>query len=190
MVSAIKNVAMMGVELTVEERNLLSRAYKNNIAKTKESLRLVIAFEQKEKKNIQNDDNINHILKYRLALESEICSVCRDLLALLDVHVLPHTTSAESRVFYLKMHASENLCPNQYCTSHLWKRYRKGDYFRYLAEFGVDAERKAAVDNAVKYFSQASDIAILELPPAHPIRLSLALNFSVFHYEILKQPER
>jgi 14-3-3 protein epsilon len=42
----------------------------------------------------------------------------------------------------------------------------------------------------MKYFTQASDIAILELPPAHPVRLSLALNFSVFQYEILKQPER
>lgn len=67
---------------------------------------------------------------------------------------------------------------------------RKGDYYRHLAEFGSEGERKEAIQNAVNYFTQASDIAILELPPAHPIRLSLALNFSLFQYYILKQSEK
>lgn len=169
MVTAIKNVAMLGVELTVEERNLLSRAYKHQITSTRESWERIVECEKKEKRSIRSDSFADHIIKYRSALESEICFVCRDLLAVLDVYVIPHTVSAEARVFFLKM---------------------KGDYYRHLAEFGSEGERKEAIQNAVNYFTQASDIAILELPPAHPIRLSLALNFSLFQYYILKQSEK
>lgn len=36
----------------------------------------------------------------------------------------------------------------------------------------------------------ATTAAETKLPPTHPIRLGLALNFSVFYYEIMNSPER
>jgi len=66
----------------------------------------------------------------------------------------------------------------------------KGDYHRYLAEFALGDKRKDSADKSLEAYKAASDVAVTELPPTHPIRLGLALNFSVFYYEILNSPDR
>ena len=68
--------------------------------------------------------------------------------------------------------------------------FRKGDYYRYLAEFATGNDRKSAAESALVAYKAASDISMTELAPTHPIRLGLALNFSVFYYEILNSPDR
>jgi hypothetical protein len=65
-----------------------------------------------------------------------------------------------------------------------------GDYHRYLAEFATGDKRKQSADKSLEAYKAASDVAVTELPPTHPIRLGLALNFSVFYYEILNSPDR
>lgn len=67
---------------------------------------------------------------------------------------------------------------------------RKGDYHRYLAEFAQGEARKEAAEQSLASYKAASEIALLELPPTHPIRLGLALNYSVFNYEILNSPDK
>jgi hypothetical protein len=73
---------------------------------------------------------------------------------------------------------------------HIILKCRKGDYYRYLAEFKTGNERKEAADQSLKAYEAASNTAVTDLAPTHPIRLGLALNFSVFYYEILDSPER
>jgi len=68
--------------------------------------------------------------------------------------------------------------------------YRKGDYHRYLAEFAVGDRRKESADKSLEAYKAATEVAQTELPPTHPIRLGLALNFSVFYYEILNAPDQ
>jgi hypothetical protein len=65
-----------------------------------------------------------------------------------------------------------------------------GDYHRYLAEFATGDKRKDSADKSLGAYKDASEVAVTELPPTHPIRLGLALNFSVFYYEILNSPDR
>jgi 14-3-3 protein epsilon len=168
MVDAMKKVAKLGVELTVEERNLLSVAYKNVVGARRASWRIISSIEQKEE-NKGNETHVKRIKEYRNKVEKELSQICNDILDVIDGHLIPASTSGESKVFYYKM---------------------KGDYHRYLAEFAAGDSRKDEAEKALTAYKGASDIAITELPPTHPIRLGLALNFSVFYYEILNSPDR
>jgi len=155
-------------ELTIEERNLLSVAYKNVIGARRASWRIVSSIEQKEESR-KNEEHVAQIKEYRGKIEAELSNICDGILKLLDSHLVPSSTAAESKVFYLKM---------------------KGDYHRYLAEFKTGVERKESADSTMVAYKAAQDIALAELAPTHPIRLGLALNFSVFYYEILNSPDR
>ncbi|MCD7471311.1 hypothetical protein HAX54_011647 [Datura stramonium] len=155
-------------ELTVEERNLLSVAYKNVIGARRASWRIISSIEQKEESR-GNEEHVNSIREYRSKIENELSKICDGILKLLDSKLIPSATSGDSKVFYLKM---------------------KGDYHRYLAEFKAGAERKEAAESTLTAYKAAQDIASAELAPTHPIRLGLALNFSVFYYEILNSPDR
>lgn len=154
-------------ELTVEERNLLSVAYKNVIGSRRASWRVISSIEQKEE-HIGNDKNAAIVHEYRVSIEAELKQICKDILLLLDNHLIPSAHSGESNVFYYKM---------------------KGDYHRYMAEFTVDPDRRGAAQLSLDAYKKATETAVTDLVPTHPIRLGLALNFSVFYYEILSSPE-
>lgn len=64
MVEAMKMVASMDVELTVEERNLLSVAYKNVIGARRASWRIISSIEQKEE-NKGGEEKLEMIRTYR-----------------------------------------------------------------------------------------------------------------------------
>ncbi|KAI8058922.1 14-3-3 family protein epsilon [Gilbertella persicaria] len=168
MVQFTKEVAKMGIELTVEERNLLSVAYKNVIGARRASWRIVSSIEQKEESK-GNASQVEKIKAYRQKIETELQEVCQDILAVLTDDLIPNAQGGESKVFYFKM---------------------KGDYHRYLAEFLTGDARKNAATEAHDAYKNATDVAQTELAPTHPIRLGLALNFSVFYYEILNSPDR
>ena len=65
----------------------------------------------------------------------------------------------------------------------------KADYYRYIAEFTEGGKKSAAAENARKTYQEAHDVAEKGLAVTHPIRLGLALNYSVFQYEVLQNPD-
>lgn len=67
---------------------------------------------------------------------------------------------------------------------------RKGDYYRYLAEFDQRETRRDSAEKSLEAYKSACEVAKEHLSPTHPIRLGLALNFSVFYYEILGAPDK
>ncbi|POW11126.1 hypothetical protein PSTT_05523 [Puccinia striiformis] len=162
MVTYMKDVAKLDQELTIEERNLLSVAYKNVIGARRASWRIVSSIEQKEEAK-GNDSQIGQIKAYRDKIEAELGKICEDILEVLDSHLIKSAESGESKVFYHKM---------------------KGDYHRYLAEFATGDKRTASSDASLEAYKAASSIATVELAPTHPIRLGLALT------SILNAPDK
>ena len=66
----------------------------------------------------------------------------------------------------------------------------KGDYYRYIAEYSVSDKKKSAAERAHQAYKESHELAVKSLPTTHPVKLGLALNFSVFYYEITQEPEK
>jgi len=167
MVMHMKEVAKLGEELGVEERNLLSVAYKNVIGARRASWRIVTSIEGKEESK-GNQTQVDIIKEYRAKVEKELADICTDILEVLSGYLIPSATKGESKVFYHKM---------------------EGDYHRYMSEFTHGERREKSAQASEKAYKDATEVAVNDLAPTHPIRLGLALNFSVFHYEILNRPD-
>lgn len=98
----MKKVANLDVELTIEERNLLSVGYKNVIGARRASWRILSSIEQKEESR-GNDVNAKRIKEYRQKVESELSTICGDIMTVIDEHLIPSCSGGESTVFYYKM---------------------------------------------------------------------------------------
>jgi 14-3-3 protein epsilon len=167
MADYMEKVGKAGGELSVEERNLLSVAYKNAVGSRRAAWRIITSVEQKEKSK-GNEDNAKHAKEYCSKVEVELNKICSTILSLLGDTLVPAASTGESKVFYQKM---------------------KADYHRYIAEFSDGEKKKDAAESARVAYQEASDIAAKDLAVTHPIRLGLALNYSVFQYEVLGNPD-
>ncbi|XP_043533987.1 tyrosine 3-monooxygenase/tryptophan 5-monooxygenase activation protein, theta polypeptide a [Chiloscyllium plagiosum] len=166
MAAAMKAVTERGFELTIEERNLLSVAYKNVVGCRRSAWRVISSLEHKS----DCAESRNNLIKsYRHTIEEELTKICNEVLKLLDDDLIPKSSNSEGKVFYLKM---------------------KGDYYRYLSEVALGDHRNETIKCAEQAYQSAFEISKTDMSSTHPIRLGLALNFSVFFYEILNCPTR
>lgn len=116
MIESMKKVVLSGQELNVEERNLLSIAYKNSVGSRRTAWRALFAVEQKEES--KQSKNLKHLKLYKKKIENELNQFCNDILKLIEEKILPSCQTSESKVFFLKM---------------------QGDYYRYISEYAVDS---------------------------------------------------
>jgi len=169
MVEYMKSVAQNSTnDLSLEERNLLSVAYKNVVGARRASLRIIGSIESKEIE--KGSSNASLVTQYKGTVETELNTICNDILDLLSNTLIKKAEDAgapEAIVFYQKM---------------------KADYYRYLAEFAGKEDKVGHSTNAETAYKAATEKAT-ELAPTHPIRLGLALNYSVFLYEVQQKSE-
>lgn len=161
MVSHIINFVKLDPHLSIDERNILSAGFKNVISSKRASWRLLNMEERKEEK--KNSQNLAYSREIKTRIEEEMREICDSIQATLDNYLIPNAKDNEIKVFYMKL---------------------KGDYFRYRAEFTNGAEFDETVNSAEIAYKNAYEIAEKHIPIQNSIRLGLALNFSVFYYEI------
>ncbi|VDN09445.1 unnamed protein product [Dibothriocephalus latus] len=116
-----------------------------------------------------SDSRVERTNAYRKKVEEELSKICEEVLGLLSKNLIPNASTTEAKIFYYKM---------------------KGDYHRYLAEVQEGELREKATSESQAAYETATELADKELGNTHPIRLGLALNFSVFYYEIKNQPDK
>jgi 14-3-3 protein epsilon len=141
-------------------------AYKNWIGTRRSAWRAISAVEQKEE--AKGSKFLDLLRKYKALIEKEVENINNDVVDLLDKSLVPKAANPEAEVFYLKM---------------------KGDYYRYFAECCTGDKNKKAGEGAQEAYKKALEKSGI-LPKTHPIVLGLALNYSVFLYEIINSPEQ
>ncbi len=149
-------------DLSSDERNLLSIAYKNTISLRRQAIRTLLAYEMKEKKK-DNSNYLSFIVEYKNKVENELINLCQRIIGNIEKNLLSKANECEAKVFYHKMTA---------------------DYYRYMAENVEGDQKKTFGESSLKSYNLASDEA-KQLEIKNPIRLGLALNFSVFYFEVM-----
>ncbi|XP_025073749.1 14-3-3 protein zeta [Pogonomyrmex barbatus] len=163
MASAMKAVTETGVELSNEERNLLSVAYKNVVGARRSSWRVISSIEQKTEGSERKQQMAK---EYREKVEKELREICYDVL--------------------VSEHQLLLFCLSK--TGCLWNNLERLGILRKCVYALKNWE--TVVDDSQKAYQDAFEISKSKMQPTHPIRLGLALNFSVFYYEILNSPDK
>ena len=149
-------------DLTSDERNLLSIAYKNTISQDRQAIRTLLAYESKEAKK-SDSPYLEFIREYKVKVQKELEDLCNKINATIDSSLLPKAITDEAKVFYHKM---------------------KGDYYRYIAE-NIDGDLKKKYSDLGLASYNAALEASKSIDYKNPIKLGLALNLSVFYYEVV-----
>ena len=171
----ILHLVNAGQALSDSERKLFLLAFKNCVGSRRKAWRVLVQQEQdvisKNNKSSSNNSGpslLPHLRLYKSEIELEIENVCDEMLKAIDtlLNVPKGQLNTTEKVFYWKL---------------------RGDYSRYLCEFQQGSQREKSSRQALDAYNQAKDVVQgpLGLRPSDPQLLGLALNMSVFHYEIL-----
>lgn len=145
-------------DVSMDVKNLLSVGFKNLISAQRSAYKTVQAIEQNKKYSEYSGD----CAEYKEKISQELGKNCGRVIEIIKSKSLSKASDDEAKVFYLKM---------------------IGDYFRYTAETATGSKLEEVTESAKSYYEQATEAA-KTLKPYNSNKLGLALNFSVFHYEL------
>lgn len=158
----IAKLALCREQLTPEDEATVSVVTKARVDQLRRARRIISVVEERE----ENKGKVNRVIAlrgFKSKIEEELAGLLNTYISNIDNAFLPHPTSEPSKILFLKM---------------------KADYCRYLAEI-----QRMQVQQVQTAYVSAYDAARASLGPAHPLRTGIALNYSVFHYEIMKNKD-
>tara|TARA_B110000285_G_scaffold104555_1_gene119030 strand:- start:273 stop:992 length:720 start_codon:yes stop_codon:yes gene_type:complete len=146
-------------DFTTEERNLLSVGFKNQIGSKRTAIRTISAIEQNPKYSKFNEG----LAIYKKKIEQELYDQCISIVDVVKSSCMEKAATDETKAFFYKM---------------------MGDYYRYVAECAQGDQLDTVKNGALENYQSATNTSA-SLNACNPIRLGLALNFSVFNYEVM-----
>ena len=164
MVKAINKYVEQNPVLSKEEQKMLCDGYKNVISDKRNSLRLLNNLSKKEEEEPKQINHKKQISIMKEKIQNELLLIFKEIHSMLDKYLIPNAQDSQTKIFYMKI---------------------KADYYRYHCEFGEGDEFQEAKNNAEKLYKDAYELALKDLNIYNSIRLGLALNYSVFEYEIM-----
>ncbi len=120
-----------GGDITSDERNLLSVAFKNLISSKRTAWRTISAIEQNPKYAKFADS----LIAYKRKIEEGLYRDCENIIKIIKDKVLTKAAEAEAKAFFVKM---------------------VGDYYRYIAETAQGAKLDEVKREALKAYQEAS----------------------------------
>jgi 14-3-3 protein epsilon len=158
-------IAAKDSDFSTDERNLLSVGFKNLIAANRTAIRTIGAIEQ----NPKYQKFATALQNYKKKIEGELYAQCSSIVALVKEKCIKLASNSESKAFFHKM---------------------AGDYCRYVAESAQGEKLTEAKNGALEQYTIAQELSLKDLGACNPIRLGLALNFSVFYYEVMNDHKK
>ncbi|XP_037959111.1 14-3-3-like protein [Teleopsis dalmanni] len=165
MAAVVKELVELDPNLNNEELYWLSVAYKKCVNARRNSCITVnnALIKEQEAGNMKNVDKAQSLLE---VIQNEIRNYCEEILDLLETKLLLHADTDNAKV----------VC---------WKLM--GDHNRFLAEIETGETRQLILENANRAYSSGHELATSSLEIAHPLRLAICLNYSIFKYEFLNE---
>ena len=105
MIACMKKYTTLKTDLNAEERDLLSRAYKNHSASKRTAWRVLNSLEKQS--DVKDTNNITLIKQFKSKIEKELDDICNDALDLAETLLnTKDIVYSETRVHLLKMKAA------------------------------------------------------------------------------------
>ncbi|OHT07191.1 Protein BMH2 [Tritrichomonas foetus] len=164
----IKQLVDLNPQFDRHCRQIFQAIYKQIIDSLRFSLQKVATY-YKTDLELNKLEHASMLLDKKNEFVNRLILICREAISIVDDQLLPNSIDIQTSVYFYKF---------------------KGDLYRYISEYSDETDSIAAANHGEECYKEALSLALTNLEPSDPARLSLILNAAVFRYEIRKETDK